>query len=440
MISWISCQHMQEYGKARWPLRSERTAEEWIKSHFLAETARALSSWSIAGRLLWIATLCQKIAKESPALEPAKIAVHLSENAEHYHMWTQYDVLRSTKVASEYYKALMGSAAGVNTDGSQELVREINRAAGPKVLDADVGQTSRETVSAAVLRMMADPEFVSDRTKLTTPPAIRVLSLGAGVQSTVMALMCNEGYMGMEKPDVAIFADTGWEPKKVYDHLKWLEEQLEYPVVRVKKSDLREDILNGKGHDGNDFISIPVFTEDTDEKAGVAKRQCTSNYKLAPIFAEVRKRMGVKKGKRAPKGTWAEMWLGITTDEAQRAKSSREECITNRYPLLERDLSRIQLQIWFEERYPGRELPRSACIGCPYRSDAEWKDLKDNEPESFDDAVFVDMALRQKPLSDRMEGRMFLSRHRIPLYQVDLDNAPSQSDLMQQECEGMCRV
>ncbi len=41
-------------------------------------------------------------------------------------------------------------------------------------------------------------------------PTIRALSLGAGVQSTTLALLAVEGVLPM--PDVAIFADTGWEP------------------------------------------------------------------------------------------------------------------------------------------------------------------------------------------------------------------------------------
>ena len=42
-------------------------------------------------------------------------------------------------------------------------------------------------------------------------PLIRILSLGAGVQSSTMALMADQGAFG-KKPDAAIFADTGWEP------------------------------------------------------------------------------------------------------------------------------------------------------------------------------------------------------------------------------------
>ena len=49
---------------------------------------------------------------------------------------------------------------------------------------------------------------------------IRVLSLGAGVQSTAVLLMSCRGIL--PKLDHAIFADTQWEPSEVYEHLEWL--------------------------------------------------------------------------------------------------------------------------------------------------------------------------------------------------------------------------
>ena len=52
-------------------------------------------------------------------------------------------------------------------------------------------------------------------------PALRVISLGAGVQSTTMALLAAHGEI-QPMPDAAIFADTGWEPAAVYRHLEWL--------------------------------------------------------------------------------------------------------------------------------------------------------------------------------------------------------------------------
>lgn len=59
-----------------------------------------------------------------------------------------------------------------------------------------------------------------------------IISLGAGVQSSTMALMAAAGEI-TPMPDCAIFADTQAEPKSVYKWLDWLEGQLPFPVIRV---------------------------------------------------------------------------------------------------------------------------------------------------------------------------------------------------------------
>ena len=58
-----------------------------------------------------------------------------------------------------------------------------------------------------------------------SPPTLRLLSLGAGVQSTTLLLMslCGE----LPKLDAAIFADTGWEPARVYEHLERITAEAE---------------------------------------------------------------------------------------------------------------------------------------------------------------------------------------------------------------------
>ncbi len=59
-----------------------------------------------------------------------------------------------------------------------------------------------------------------------------ILSLGAGVQSSTMALMAKHGEIN-PMPDAAIFSDVGAEPKSVYEYLDWLEGELPFPVYRV---------------------------------------------------------------------------------------------------------------------------------------------------------------------------------------------------------------
>jgi hypothetical protein len=62
---------------------------------------------------------------------------------------------------------------------------------------------------------------------------LRVLSLGAGVQSTTVALMIEKGEI--PKVDCAIFADVKAEPQEVYKHLDWLKTELSYPLYVEKE-------------------------------------------------------------------------------------------------------------------------------------------------------------------------------------------------------------
>lgn len=71
---------------------------------------------------------------------------------------------------------------------------------------------------------------------------MHIISLGAGVQSSTMALMAAHGEI-TPMPDCAIFADTQAEPKSVYTWLDWLEKQLPFPVHRVTRGDLAADGL-----------------------------------------------------------------------------------------------------------------------------------------------------------------------------------------------------
>ena len=69
-----------------------------------------------------------------------------------------------------------------------------------------------------------------------------IISLGAGVQSSTMALMAAHGEI-TPMPDCAIFADTQWEPRGVYQWLSWLETQLPFPVHRVTAGSVRDAVI-----------------------------------------------------------------------------------------------------------------------------------------------------------------------------------------------------
>lgn len=268
---------------------------------------------------------------------------------------------------------------------------------------------------------------------------LTVISLGGGVQSSVMALMAAEGII-KPMPDFAIFADTGWEPAGVYRHLDWLEAQLPFPVRRIQKSNIRDDILAGTNSTGQSFSSIPAFVRSKSGKSGLAKRQCTREYKLTPIETELRDLLGLGYRQAVPEGVFVELWIGISRDEIIRMKQSRQRWIENYWPLIELlKMTRDDCEQWFAEHYPGRTLPRSACIGCPYHTDSEWAAMKQFDRESWDDAVFVDAALRASGRAERFGGEMYLHSSLQPLDAVEFA-ASSQMQLFGDECEGLCGV
>ena len=95
---------------------------------------------------------------------------------------------------------------------------------------------------------------------------LRVLSLGAGVQSTTLALMIEKGKVPMV--DCAIFADVGAEPESVYKHLDWLEKQLSYPIHRVQWRNLKDDIISASQGEYKAFTA-PFFTQNINTKKKV---------------------------------------------------------------------------------------------------------------------------------------------------------------------------
>ena len=295
---------------------------------------------------------------------------------------------------------------------------------------------------------------------MTEHKLFRVLSLGAGVQSSTLLLMACVG--DMEKPDVAIFADTGWEPQAVYTHLVWLETQAQaagIPTYRVSAGNLKEALLRearGEGtgktgqfgqppyyvhNDHPDAVAQTLWTlwgEETIQvtpKDGVGQlwRKCTTEYKLNPIRRKARALM------QAAGANHIEQWVGISTDEIGRMKPSGRLYITNRHPLIERRMSRADCLGWLRQHgFP--EPPKSSCLGCPFHSNAMWRQIRDTSPEEWAETVAVDQAIRHG--IPGVKGASYMHPSCRPLDEVPLDKPePVVEQLrMLEECEGICSV
>lgn len=270
-------------------------------------------------------------------------------------------------------------------------------------------------------------------------PRLRCLSLGAGVQSTTLALMAAAGEIG-PMPDCAIFADTQWEPKAVYEHLARLEAVLPFPVHHVTVGSILDSIRRQAGQAEGRFASVPWWTPGKDGKVAPGRRQCTKEFKLVPIMRKQRELLGAKPRARLPIGA-AEVWIGISTDEASRMKPAWNRWQTNRWPLIERNLSRADCVRWLEAK--GWTAPKSACIACPFHDGKAWRALKDDSPAEWQEAVEVDRLIRSGGTRRGMRGEQFAHRSMVPLDEVDLSTDIERGQNVfgfVNECEGLCGV
>lgn len=308
-----------------------------------------------------------------------------------------------------------------------------------------------------------------------------VLNLGAGWQSSRILLGACRGEL--PKFDAAIFADTQWEPAAVYQNVEFLRGEAEragIPFVVSTAGNIRQEIIDfqrrRKSPGRKRYASAPFFIKNPDGSQGRMTRQCTKEYKIQVVERWIRRvLLGLPPKARVPKGVLVRQWFGISEDEATRAAFPgrwREDEVTigndlfggqvvrkrkrwmpvpwrhNVYPLLNeiwmpnrsiisepflpRREQRGDCGRWLATHYPDRKFPRSACVGCPFRSNAEWKEMRDERPDEWADACDFDDHQRQSDADGQDEqiasgkwqapkGLPFIHRQMIPLRMVNLD-------------------
>lgn len=265
---------------------------------------------------------------------------------------------------------------------------------------------------------------------------VRILSLGAGVQSSTVAMMMRQGEI--PNADHAIFADTGDEPRAVYDYLDYLRPLLPMPLHVVAKGRLSDDFLAALD-DPRGRCGQPPFMVWNHEKqlGGRLWRKCTKEYKLDPIRRKVRE---LREGRRV------EQIIGISLDEAMRMKPSGVKYITNVYPLVDLRMTRADCLQWME-RNGYRMPPKSACVFCPYIANDRLRDMRDNAPKDWSALVEFDHEMRRRQRATvngaRITGTLYVHRDCKPIDEVDLRTAADfgQRDMFEDGCvEGICGV
>jgi hypothetical protein len=247
-----------------------------------------------------------------------------------------------------------------------------------------------------------------------------VINLGWGWQSFTMAAMSALGEL--DPVDAVIHADTTHERSATYafarKYTPWLESHV-LKVITVKSKDNNfycRDQLKGLG-------TPPLYT-NLCTSDGMLNRSCTQRWKISPIRRWLQ-------ANRA--GRPVEQWIGISLDEVERMRDSDVKYITNRYPLIEKRMTRQACGNWLTKH--GLEIPpKSACVFCPYHNKRAWWDMKNAGGPDWQKAIEIDRAIRKaRPPYD-----LFVHADRIPLEQIKSPRDNGQLELFSEECSGLC--
>lgn len=250
---------------------------------------------------------------------------------------------------------------------------------------------------------------------------MKVLSFGAGMQSTALALMSCENagnaftpYPAVPVYDAVIFCDLGLEPS-------WVVRQVEFTRLACEKAAIPFYILDTplyqdfrKNFGQRRTISIPWWTLKKDGHKSKMPRNCTIDYKVEMISKFIRwELLGYKKGQRLrPEDVKAhEMHMGFSVEERHRCKDNPNQLFTNQFPLVTMGLDRADNYRYILEKW-GLDTKASACAFCPFHRNYFFQYIRQHEPETYAAVVGIDNLLRDKTPKPPMDSDLFISRSR----------------------------
>lgn len=325
-------------------------------------------------------------------------------------------------------------------------------------IDAPFELLSLPAVDPKLARARAAAERRAIR-KARATEVIRVLNLGAGVQSTALLLMDAlvhhqgrraevEAWLGGPYPypslDFAVFADTQDEPAEVYRHLARLRAEATAPILESTRGCLGDDLIAGRNATGQQFYSIPAFTTAAEGEAeGMIQRRCTAEYKVIVVERVIRRVIfGLEPGRSIPAKAKVIQSFGLSYDEPARIAKVRARVDARGwaeplFPLAEMELERADCLAFLASI--GWTAPRSACVFCPFKRNSEWRHLRDNDPAGWRRALEVDAAIRtdRAACAQHLDHQLYLHRSCLPLGRAPIDEA-DRTPLLAHECEGMC--
>lgn len=239
---------------------------------------------------------------------------------------------------------------------------------------------------------------------------LRVISYGGGVQSTALVVLATQGKLG--HVDAALFSNVG-DDSEHPDSLRYVREVAKPwaterglvldELVRVRRSGEVVTLRGMLERAGSRSVEIPA------RMAGGApgNRTCTADWKIKVVRRWCRER-------GASRASPAAVLIGFSTDEIERVGNAKPHPAERKeYPLLDLGLSRRDCQRLIADA--GLPVPgKSSCYFCPYRTPANFAEMRRDEPALFREAVAVEVAVN---LTRKRIGKdpVYLTRFARPL-------------------------
>lgn len=224
---------------------------------------------------------------------------------------------------------------------------------------------------------------------------VDVWSYGGGWQSVAMGVLIREGVI--ERPDLAVIADTGRERRSTWDYMRNVMQPYLDPIGLT--IEVAPHTLAGRDLYGPDGLTLmPAWTTE-----GRLASFCSGTWKRDVIERWLRLK-GVKT---------CRSWIGFSIDEKQRVpkKDHRSWCEL-RFPLIERMVNRKMCEGII--RAAGLPMPsKSRCWCCPHQTAEEWAEVAD-DAEEWAAAVALDEEIRASDPAPE-KGGLYLHYSRKPL-------------------------
>ncbi len=236
----------------------------------------------------------------------------------------------------------------------------------------------------------------------------RILSFGAGLQTTALAILVAQGKVQVA---AVVFADTGAEKPETYwymdNYTKPLIESMEIPFHVVHSTRKSENMgLYGWLYNMSDIPNVR------------GRRQCSWHFKRQVIDRYYPQALNL---------------VGFSVEEKVRADKAL--CKTDQHPLIELGLTGSDCRQIIQDY--GWPIPtKSSCFFCPFQRPAEWQWLKRTHRDLFDKALALEARFYERKPQFRNDMGLFGGK---PLWHYAEGRQEELFSLQENSCwDGMC--